>query len=598
MATIEWDRILQTDAIQRMAELIRREFNLLVGFVGADGHHMWIGAAQRTDKPLCDAFMIRNASKTCIGNYKDWINDISSANPVSLFMQCHAGMQGIIAPIVLKGKCIGAFIASGFVFAEAEHADACIAERGERLQIHASALAHGCRELVRLTHRESQILRNILEETAYFACHFIEHCMPDAPAGQNTIFRIASDAPFESFIGRSHAMQDIVTRAKCLSASQIPVLIAGAPGTGKTKLAQTIRNAGPRQSAPNVIADCTGMVPDDIESELFGLKRGASVNAFIDKPGLLDVADRGTLLIKNIDALPVSAQNKLAVFIETGAFLPVGSVAMRRADVRIMATSARVLQNAVKAGTFLQSLCDRLSIVPIHIPALSDHPEDIPDLSRYFLAQKCRSNRRSDKTFSDDAIDVLSRYSWPGNVRELENEIERISVITGDNPIVAGSDIALRIRLASDKDAGGASAENSDNLRAGTVCLPAPNRRIPVSGASQSNGKNAETSAEYSDCAQFGESLPSITNETSNSMQDERTDSNPPDTPISPQTLLRSYDSLSDMMAAAEREIIMAALSQNGGNRTQTAKYLKISRRHLVRKLEAFGIRDNKPHPR
>lgn len=598
MATVEWDRILQTDAIQRMAELIRREFNLLVGFVGADGRHMWIGTAQSTDKPLCDAFMIRNASQTCIGNYKDWIHDISPANPVSLFMQCHAGMQGIIAPIVLNGECVGAFIASGFVFAEAEHADACIAERGERLQIHASALTHGCRELVRLTHRESQILRNILEETSYLACHFIEHCMPDAPHGSNTRFWTASNAPFESFIGRSHDMQVIVNHACRLSASPIPALITGAPGTGKTKLAQTIRNAGSRQAAPNVIADCAGIPADDIESELFGLKRGATVNAFIDKPGLLDVADRGTLLIKNIDALPASAQNRLAMFIETGAFLPVGSVAMRRADVRIMATSSRDLQNAVTAGTFLQSLFERLNIVPMHIPALADHPEDIPDLSRYFLAAKCRSNRRPNKTLSDDAIAVLSRYSWPGNVRELENEIERIAVITGDKPIVEADDIALRIRLASEENAGGASAENSDNHQAGTVCLPAANRNIPVPAASRCNDKLAITAAEYSDHAHSDESLPNITRETPNITQDDRPESALPDAPISPQALLRRYAALSDMMDAVEREIIVAALSLNDGNRTQTAKYLKISRRHLVRKLEAFGIQTNKPHPR
>lgn len=521
MATIEWHRILQTDSIQRMAELIRRELNLWVGFLTIDGQHTWIGTAQRTDKPLCDAFMIRNDAQTCIANYREWIGEISPSAPVSLFMQCHAGMQGIIVPIVYNAECVAAFFASGFVFADADDPDSAILERGDFLHINRATLAHGCRELVRLTRRESQLLRNFLEEMAVYTARCLEQFEASEQRSHDPIMWGAASAPFASFIGRSTIMQSVVDQAKHASCSQSPILITGEPGTGKTRLAQAIREASYRRTSPYVVMNCDGNDVESLESELFGHKRGTSANAFIDKLGLLDIADKGTLLVKNVDAMPLCTQTKLAQVIENGCFLPLGDVVLHRVDVRIIATTTRNLDSLVEAGEFSRDLCEKLCVVPIHIPALMAHAEDIADLCQYYIAIKCKACKRQPKTIANDALVVLGKYLWPGNVRELENEIERIVVLSGSSPIIGIDDIAPRIRSA-------------------TQSIVPPHAHA-----------------------------------------------------ISPEQLLARYKSLADMIDAVEHEIIATALAQNNENRTQTAKLLKISRRHLVRKLEGYRKRDS-----
>lgn len=563
MATIDWPRILQMDSIQRMAELIRREFNLWVGFLTLDGQHTWIGTAQRTDKPLCDAFMIRNDRQTCMANYRQWIDEISPTSPTSLFMQCHAGMKGVVAPVVYQSKCVATFFASGFVFADDVNADDAIFERGDFLHINRSTLAHGRRELVRLTRRESQILRNLLEEMAYHAARDIERLDRDARRATDAI---PWDASFSTFIGRSTIMRNIVDQARQASCSHSPILITGDVGTGKTRLAQAIREASDRRTEPYVVTDCEGIAAETLESELFGHKRGSSANAFIDKLGLLDVADKGALLIKNIDAMAQSTQTKIAQVIENGSFWPLGDVELHRVDVRIIATTTRNLHDLAKEKAFNRNLLEKISVIPIRLPFLAEHAEDISDLCRYFIDVKCQSCKRQPKTISQDALSILCQYSWPGNVRELENEIERVVVLSGTNPTIDANDIAPRIRHA---------VQNAN-----FPAVDAPRDQTPASfGAPISPLIDDAPKTARDDDAPNG--APSETNADKES------------TSISPERLIAQYDSLANMLDAVEHEIIVSALALNDENRTQTAKQLKISRRHLVRKLENYRKRNS-----
>jgi two-component system response regulator AtoC len=247
------------------------------------------------------------------------------------------------------------------------------------------------------------------------------------------IQKIEGDYKFHNMVTRSKAMQSLFQMADKASQYKTTVLILGDSGTGKELIARGIHYSSDRAQKALVPINCGGIPENLLESELFGHKRGAFTGADRNKKGLFQEADGGTIFLDEIGELPLSLQVKLLRVLQENEVRPVGDSKSMKIDVRVVAATAKNLEDEVANGTFRQDLYYRLNVMTIKLPPLRERTEDIPLLCNRFIGQ---FNQLLDKKISGLAPEAMSRlleYSWPGNVRELENSIERAMVIADDS---------------------------------------------------------------------------------------------------------------------------------------------------------------------
>ena len=234
-------------------------------------------------------------------------------------------------------------------------------------------------------------------------------------------------------VGRSPRLADAMALAEKVARHPSTVLVTGESGTGKELVARYIHRASPRAAAPFVAVNC-GAIPEALlESELFGHAKGSFTGATSDREGLFAEADGGTLFLDELGELPMPLQVKLLRALQEGEVRRVGDNVSRSIDVRVVAATARDLEADVADGKFRADLYYRVNVVRIHLPALRERTEDVPELVRHFID---RFNRRLGLQVSGAApatMRALMEYPWPGNVRELENVIERAMVLA-DGP--------------------------------------------------------------------------------------------------------------------------------------------------------------------
>jgi two-component system response regulator GlrR len=226
-------------------------------------------------------------------------------------------------------------------------------------------------------------------------------------------------------ITRSSTMEDLLSQARRVAASDASVCIFGASGTGKELLARAIHRASPRAEAPFVAINC-GAIPEGLlESELFGHKKGAFTGAVADRRGLFQAAQGGTLFLDEIGDMPLPLQVKLLRALEERKIRPVGSHEQYDVDVRVIAATHRKLEERIATGEFREDLYYRLNVVKLYIPTLAERREDIPLLANEFLTRLGTRYRRGRLSLSPDATQLLVSAPWPGNVRQLLNVIEQ-----------------------------------------------------------------------------------------------------------------------------------------------------------------------------
>jgi len=207
------------------------------------------------------------------------------------------------------------------------------------------------------------------------------------------------------------------------------VLVYGESGTGKELVAHALHLMSPRADNPFVEVNCAAIPEELIESELFGHLKGSFTGALEDKTGKFEQADGGTLFLDEVGDMSLRTQSKVLRVLEEQRFTPVGSGNNLTVDVRVLAATNKHLEEEIQKGNFREDLFFRLNVIPFYVPALREHPEDIPALATHFLAEYARAYGRRPKQLSDAARDVLLKYRWPGNVRELKNLIERLVIM-------------------------------------------------------------------------------------------------------------------------------------------------------------------------
>nr|WP_297357305.1 sigma-54 dependent transcriptional regulator [uncultured Caldimonas sp.] len=228
--------------------------------------------------------------------------------------------------------------------------------------------------------------------------------------------------------GRSGAMQRVYEQVARVSSTAVTVLITGESGTGKEVVAQTIHELSRRRKKPFLAVNCGAISPQLIESEIFGHEKGAFTGADRMHQGFFERAHGGTLFLDEITEMPLELQVKLLRVLETGTFMRVGSTQSQEADVRVIAATNRVPEQAVQQGKLREDLLYRLNVFPIHLPPLRDRTEDVPLLAEHFLHDICRREGEN-KRFGQQALDKMRSYRWPGNVRELRNVVQRAYVM-------------------------------------------------------------------------------------------------------------------------------------------------------------------------
>jgi DNA-binding NtrC family response regulator len=342
-------------------------------------------------------------------------------------------------------------------------------------------------------------------------------------------------------IGKAPALEQCFQLIEKVADTPSTVLITGESGTGKELVARALHEHSSRKGEAFIKINCAAIPKTLMESELFGYEKGAFTGAVSSKPGRFELADKGTLFLDEIGELPVEMQVKLLRALQESEFERVGGIKTLHVDVRVIAATNRDLIKEVAQGTFREELYYRLNVVPINLPALREREQDIPLLVSHFIVKFNERLKKSITGISSEALEALLRYPFPGNIRELENILERAVLLT-DNPVLNLRDLPTSV-IANSPVQSAASAASG----------PAP----VAAGPSSSDRYSAPAAA--ADAARAASSLKEIVRQ-----ETER----------------------------VERGMIQKALEQTGGNVTQAARHLRISRKSLQTKMKELGLRD------
>lgn len=253
---------------------------------------------------------------------------------------------------------------------------------------------------------------------------------------------------FSNIVGHTPQMRRVFELVRQVAKWNTTVLIRGESGTGKELIANAIHYNSPRANGAIVKLNCAALPDNLLESELFGHEKGAFTGAVNQRKGRFEQADGGTIFLDEIGEISAQFQAKLLRVLQEGEFERVGGTKTIKVDVRVIAATNRDLENEVEEGSFREDLYYRLNVMPIHVPALRERYEDIPNLAQ-FLAGKIGKQQGRELDVTDSAIRLLMRYGWPGNVRELENWLERAAIMseTGviDRDVIAATGLEEHI---------------------------------------------------------------------------------------------------------------------------------------------------------
>ena len=237
-------------------------------------------------------------------------------------------------------------------------------------------------------------------------------------------------------VGNSRSFRDAWKLLQKAANNDVSVLLQGETGVGKEVFARSLHLNSPRASNPFVAVNCACIPPDLIESELFGVEKGAFTGAHTSRPGRFERADGGTLFLDEVVELSPRAQATLLRVLQEGELERVGGTEPRKIDIRLVVATNENLEEAVKTGKFRADLFYRLNVYPVHIPSLRERRDDIPLLVEHFLNKFQAQYQKKIPGISDKARQALMEYDWPGNIRELENMVERGIILTDNNQLI------------------------------------------------------------------------------------------------------------------------------------------------------------------
>ncbi|HEY3490979.1 MAG TPA: sigma-54 dependent transcriptional regulator [Candidatus Deferrimicrobiaceae bacterium] len=373
--------------------------------------------------------------------------------------------------------------------------------------------------------------------------------------------QVRDTASFEGIVGRDESMLKVFALIDRVAPTGANIMILGESGTGKELVATALHMRSPRHDFPFVPINCAAIPESLMESELFGHVRGAFTGAIKTKKGLFEAAHKGTLFLDEVGELPPMMQGKLLRAIQERSVRRIGGNDDIPVDVRIVCASKRNLEDEMQAGRFRDDLFFRLNVIQIVVPPLRERREDIPFLARQFVEKYSARLDKPIRGIRNDAMAGLCAYDYPGNVRELENIIERATIIETSEIIVPD---ALPSAVA--------------RLCAGSAPFPSPDGGESTIFVTPREIDRPELTINVSTEVKQDPEVPQ--NVTPQAIR----------TVIPPDALAGGGVSLDAEMDRLERELLLKALSDAGGNKTEASKLLNISFRSLRYRLDKHGM--------
>ncbi len=255
-----------------------------------------------------------------------------------------------------------------------------------------------------------------------------------------------ADLLLPDMVYQSPAMRALAHDVYKIQGSAATVLILGETGTGKELVARALHTLSDRRARPFLSFNCATASKDLLESHLFGHERGAFTGATHAAPGLIRSAEGGTLFLDEIAELPLELQPKLLRFLEEGEVHPVGACCPQKVNVRVIAATNCALEERVQQGLFRQDLYFRLDVIPLHVPPLREHREDIPLLARHFLTRFSDEEQKGNLQLALTALDALAMFGWPGNVRQLKHEIQRLAALAARDEVLRREHLSAEVQ--------------------------------------------------------------------------------------------------------------------------------------------------------
>lgn len=369
---------------------------------------------------------------------------------------------------------------------------------------------------------------------------------------------------FADIITHSAAMERVINLGKRAAASNIPILIEGESGVGKEMIASAIQGSSDRKSKPLVTVNC-GAIPENlVESILFGHEKGAFTGAVDKHVGKFQEAHGGTLFLDEVGELPQDVQVKLLRAIQENEIDPIGGRRPVKVDFRLISATNRRLIDQVKEGVFREDLYYRLNVFPIWIPPLRDRREDIPALTRHFLARFAAEEGKPQVAgVSAETLDLLQQYNWPGNIRQLENAVFR-AVVLCDGAELTPNDFP-QVTSVIDHPVSIPAASPLQEEPAQPTVAPSPQQETPHVAPATAPAPAVATHAPQ---AGFEQSAPF--------------------------GFMRNLDAEGHVrnLSDIEEELIRTAINHYSGRMTEVARRLGIGRSTLYRKLKEYGLED------
>jgi DNA-binding NtrC family response regulator len=368
-------------------------------------------------------------------------------------------------------------------------------------------------------------------------------------------------------LGRGPGMQRLRQLIERVAPTDATVLITGENGTGKEMIARELYRHSPRRNEPYIKVNCAALSENLIESELFGHEKGAFTGATDRREGRFELANRGTLLLDEVSEIPPNLQAKLLRVLQEREFERVGGQKTIKVNVRILATSNRDLMQFVEKAQFRSDLYYRLNVFPVHVPPLRERADDIVLLAEAFLRRFARKHGLKIPGYSDNAQKALMTYPWPGNVRELQNTVERAVILSENGRPVSTAALGL------------------PTLGRTLVGAPIPTVTMapsaPPSGFGDYAPRNGSSAPETPASSSSPQGEP-VSVSVSEAFA-ESAEAGGGQSPLS-----KSSGSEIVPLDQLEKQAILSALKNTGGNRTKTAELLKISIRTLRNKLQEY----------
>ncbi len=253
----------------------------------------------------------------------------------------------------------------------------------------------------------------------------------------------------KEIVGQSVKIKEVRSKIDKIASTDLPILITGEGGVGKTLVAREIYRKSDRRKKDFVTINCGTMTSETLERELFGYERGAFPGAISSKKGIIEEIDGGTLFLDEIAGIDIKIQTKILRVIEYGEYKRVGGTRAKRVDVRFIVSTDKDLRDEIEKGKFRKDLYHRLTGFKVEVPPLRERKEDIPLLSNYFLNGIAKDLNRQIPVLSGEVMKYLMEYAFPGNIRELRNMLERM-IILSDEKIIGIENLPLEIKMKSD----------------------------------------------------------------------------------------------------------------------------------------------------